>query len=207
MKLTVVILSVALTLLFLTTALFIDLWQAALKPTDSPVTEVTYEITFVPSAPDYGLGWPIHLDDWPEGQLTSPYGERDAIGGSSDTFHDGIDLYGVSHVGTWRARIVAVASGLVVEHWPAPDGYWRGHDILGGLVIVEHDDGISKGVYGHLHETLVREGDRVTQGQVIGRQGRTGRAESDHLHFELWIDDEQVNALKYIGVPRQGGDR
>ena len=136
-------------------------------------------------------GWPIHPEDYIA--LSSPFGKRslDETGGYGDDFHNGVDMYG-----TWHSRIVCVADGKVVGHWPAPNGYYRGHPVLGGLLVVQHDGAVS--TYAHLSKTYVHEGEIVRRGQVIGRQGKTGKTASPHLHFELRIEGELVNPLQYL---------
>ncbi len=140
------------------------------------------------------LAWPIHHDDYVA--LSSPFGERDIseTGGYGDGFHDGVDMYG-----TYSARITCVDDGEVLEHWPAPNGHYKGHPVLGGLLVVQHDGFISR--YAHLSKTYVQQGDRVGKGQVIGRQGETGRTASQHLHFEIEIDGVRVNPLQYLAEP------
>jgi murein DD-endopeptidase MepM/ murein hydrolase activator NlpD len=54
----------------------------------------------------------------------------------------------------------------------------------GTAVVVEHANG-TKTRYAHLSVSLVRQGDVVEAGQVIGRAGSSGRATGPHLHFEL----------------------
>jgi murein DD-endopeptidase MepM/ murein hydrolase activator NlpD len=145
--------------------------------------------------------WPIAEADYIG--LSSPYGERDpkSIGGYGDEFHDGVDMYG-----TWKARIYAIDKGKVVDHWIPPNEYYRGHKVLGGTIIIQHPNGV-KSVYGHLSETFVHERDRVKAGDLIGRQGNTGtwkgREYPAHLHFELYINKEQVNPLKYFREPKR----
>ena len=157
--------------------------------------------------------FPIHIDDFvwdgKRGQLTSPYGERnpDEIGGLGDWYHDGLDLWGVSNVGTWHARIVAVSDGVVINHW-------LNHPFYGKMIEILHDDGyVSR--YAHLSTSYVHEKQlilnewlpwRVKQGEVIGRQGNTGLSKGrfvykEHLHFELRINGKSVNPLRYIDVP------
>jgi murein DD-endopeptidase MepM/ murein hydrolase activator NlpD len=78
--------------------------------------------------------------------------------------------------------VVAALSGRVVSSGDA-GGY--------GLAIeVEHDNPRRNTLYGHLSELYVREGDRVRQGEVIGRVGSTGRSTGPHLHFELRMPQE-----------------
>lgn len=68
----------------------------------------------------------------------------------------------------------------------------RHPDYYGNLVIIEHDTRPPEGrtfstLYGHLEDVAVRLGERVTQGQQIGRVGATGVAFGPHLHFEVRV--------------------
>lgn len=121
--------------------------------------------------------------------ISSGSGYRnDPMGGRENSqLHKGIDL-----VGPNRAPVKAAASGIVAEHWPAPNGYYSGHPIYGGLIVIDHQNGTFT-LYAHLSRTYVGEGDRVEAGQVIGRQGNTGITTGEHLHFEVI-----VNPLLYI---------
>jgi murein DD-endopeptidase MepM/ murein hydrolase activator NlpD len=121
------------------------------------------------------------LDEY---RITSRFGYRtDPMGGNSESqLHKGIDLVGPHH-----APVKAAADGVVVEHWPAPNGYYKGHPVYGGLVVIDHLDGTHT-LYAHLSRTYVAEGDRVLAGRVIGRQGNSGKSTGEHLHFEIVID-------------------
>lgn len=121
--------------------------------------------------------------------ISSGSGYRRRPMGGKDEFqlHKGIDM-----VGPHRAPIMAAASGVVVEHWPAPNGYYKGHPIYGGLIVIDHLNGTYT-LYAHMSSTYVGEGDQVEAGQVIGRQGNTGITTGEHLHFEVII-----NPLIYI---------
>ncbi len=140
--------------------------------------------------------FPIHPDDFLF--YSSPFGVRVSPILGITMHHNGLDIGA-----TWRAQIVAVADGIITEHWPAPDGYFKGHRVYGGMVKIEHNDG-SASVYAHMSWTnrdFVRQGKRVRAGQVIGRIGDTGMADGNHLHFELHINGEPVNPLLYIQNP------
>ncbi|MFM7267091.1 MAG: M23 family metallopeptidase, partial [Cyanobium sp.] len=78
--------------------------------------------------------------------------------------------------------VVAALTGRVVSSGDA-GGY--------GLAIeLEHDNPRRRTLYGHLSELYVKEGDRVRQGEVIGRVGSTGRSTGPHLHFEVRMPQE-----------------
>jgi len=78
--------------------------------------------------------------------------------------------------------VVAALSGRVVSSGLA-GGY--------GLAIeIEHDNPRRRTLYGHLSELYVKAGERVRQGEVIGRVGSTGLSTGPHLHFELRLPGE-----------------
>lgn len=120
---------------------------------------------------------------WPvRGRITSPYGMR-VISGRKD-FHAGIDIGGPT--GT---NIVAAESGRV-----SYAGYMRG---FGNVIILSHDGGYST-VYGHNSVNLVKKGQYVNKGSIIGKVGRTGNATGSHLHFEIRSGGKPVNPLSYL---------
>jgi murein DD-endopeptidase MepM/ murein hydrolase activator NlpD len=91
--------------------------------------------------------------------------------------HTGVDL--AAPTGT---PVVAVLGGRVVSSGGA-GGY--------GLVVeVEHENPRRRTLYAHLSELYVKSGDRVRQGEVIGRVGSTGLSTGPHLHFELRLPSD-----------------
>ena len=117
--------------------------------------------------------------------ITSPYGVRR----SSRRSHKGIDIRA-----PLGSPIMAFRSGVVVcaEY----------HGSYGNMVEIQQDDGILSR-YAHMSQILVRKGDRVTPGLMIGRVGSTGRSTGPHLHFELLIDNRQMNPMAYLPTPKQ----
>lgn len=103
------------------------------------------------------------------------------MGGGEEALHRGVDL-----VGPAGCAILAAAPGVVVEHWPTPGGKWQGHPVFGGYIVLDHGGGIFT-CYGHMSRTFVHTGQRVTAGEIIGRQGATGQATGAHLHWELVV--------------------
>ena len=104
---------------------------------------------------------------WPaRGILTSGYGWR------WGRMHRGIDIG--APTGT---PIVAAAPGIVTyADW---DGSGYGY-----LVEIKHPNG-SLTLYAHNSEILVKEGQKVSQGELIAKMGSTGRSTGPHLHFEI----------------------
>jgi len=145
--------------------------------------------------------FPIAEDDYL--MKTSPHGTRLSPILEIEKTHYGLDITAV-----WRAEIVAVADGVIIDHYPPP-GYvdengtvYRGHDIYGGYVEILQDDGkVSK--YGHMHSTRAKIGRRVKAGTPIGRQGNTGLSTGDHLHFGLFVGGKSVNPLHYLPEVRR----
>lgn len=122
--------------------------------------------------------------------VSSHYGYRSAsISGWS--YHGGIDIvlgYGSSS----GIPVVAAASGTVVT---ANSG-WRGY---GHTVVIDHGNGI-RTRYAHMYpgSITVRVGQKVYQGQQIGRIGSTGNSTGPHLHFEMLVGGRKVNPYPYI---------
>ena len=117
--------------------------------------------------------------------ITSPYGVRR----SSRRSHKGIDIRA-----PLGSPIMAFRSGMVrcAEY----------HSSYGYMVEIQQDDGIVAR-YAHMSQMLVREGDRVEPGLMIGRVGSTGRSTGPHLHFELIHDNRQMNPMAYLPTPKQ----
>ena len=70
-------------------------------------------------------------------------------------------------------------------------------DIRGNYILINHGQGVFSG-YAHLSEMTVERGDNVTQGQVIGSSGNTGRSNGPHLHWELSVNGEWVDGVLFL---------
>ncbi len=117
--------------------------------------------------------------------FTSGFGVRSDPFRGGAAMHPGIDLSGPH--GT---PIYATAEGTVLRAGWNSGGY-------GNLVEVDHGRGITTR-FGHLSAILVRPGDRITRGQLIGRMGSTGRSTGNHLHYEVRIDGRAVNPIPFM---------
>ena len=72
----------------------------------------------------------------------------------------------------------------------------------GNLVVVRHANGLET-IYSHNCKNLVRSGDVVKAGQPIGLTGRTGRATTEHVHFETRINGKHFNPAILIDFEKQ----
>ena len=63
--------------------------------------------------------------------------------------------------------------------------------------MIDHGWGVYTG-YLHQSEIMVKVGDHVEAGQVIGLVGGTGRVTGPHLHWEVWVGGVQVDPLEWL---------
>lgn len=138
--------------------------------------------------------FPIAREDFI--RFTSPFGYREDPFLGIASYHRGVDIATI-----WRAQVVSVADGVVVEHYPPPgarqgDIVFQGHRVYGGMIRIDHGD--FETLYAHLSETAVRTGQTVSAGQFIGRVGNTGQSRGQHLHLEMFIDGNNINPLLYL---------
>ncbi len=120
--------------------------------------------------------WPVN------GLITSQFGMR-TLGGRRD-YHTGIDIDGNT-----STSIRAAESGKV-----SFSGYINGY---GNIIIIDHAGGYST-VYAHNSSNLVKEGQNINKGDLIGKVGATGNATGSHLHFEIRENGKPINPLSYL---------
>jgi murein DD-endopeptidase MepM/ murein hydrolase activator NlpD len=117
---------------------------------------------------------------WPvAGRVTSRFGLR------RNHHHDGIDISAPR--GT---PVYAAASGRVIHADASLSGY-------GKMVILKHGDRYST-VYAHNDRLFVEVGQFVERGERIAEVGKTGRASSPHLHFEIRYDGRPRDPLGHL---------
>jgi murein DD-endopeptidase MepM/ murein hydrolase activator NlpD len=118
--------------------------------------------------------------------IKSWYGTRRSYNGSDYTyFHTGLD-FGVC---ANNLNIYAAAPGVVV--------FTGSLTVRGNSAVIDHGWGVYTG-YWHQSEILVKEGDHVTAGQIIGQIGKTGRVTGPHLHWDVWVNGVQVNPMYWL---------
>ena len=138
-------------------------------------------------------------------EISSTFGKRtDPVYGTEDSNHYGIDIKGVEGV----TPVIAAANGVVVTSAEGETGTCVNGDIecggrFGNYIVIQHTDG-NYTVYAHMatNSVIVKEGDTVKQGQVIGYVGSTGKSTGSHLHFEVRVSGNDKNSahdpLNYI---------
>ncbi|MBX3081808.1 MAG: M23 family metallopeptidase [Anaerolineae bacterium] len=117
--------------------------------------------------------------------VTSQYGTRRSYNGGPYNFvHSGVDFAAAPN-----APIYAAAAGVVVLAEPLT--------VRGNAVIIDHGWGVYTG-YWHQVSLIVKVGDRVEAGQIIGYVGNTGRVTGYHLHWELFVHGVSVDPLQWV---------
>ena len=130
--------------------------------------------------------WAATPSIWPvKGPVSSKFGPRISPFTGKRAFHEGLDISGP------RGKTVrAPAKGKVVA---------AAYDTkMGNFIRINHRHGIET-TYGHLSKMLVRDGQEVKRGDVLGLIGSTGRySTGPHLHYQIAVNDKVVDPLQYI---------
>lgn len=124
----------------------------------------------------------VRPSHWP---LDDPgYITRGQVVGGSDDNHPGLDV-----AVTIGSLVRATAEGSVAETGEDPE--------YGTFVLLQHADEYQS-MYGHLSRSLVRAGQHVAAGEVIGLSGNTGNSSAPHLHFEIRHHGQVVDPLTLV---------
>jgi len=119
-----------------------------------------------------------------KGYLSSAYGWRNDPFTGQRSFHPGIDI--ATQTGN---PVVATAEGIVIAVKTEKMG--------GKTIKISHRFGYQT-VYCHLSKFLVKSGQRIKRGDVIGLVGRTGKAVGPHVHYEVVLNNKSVNPYYYL---------
>ena len=125
-----------------------------------------------------------------KGNIAGAFGRMRMINGQPRNPHNGEDI--AAEAGT---PVVASNDGVVqltVEHYFSGKGVYLDHGL--GLY----------SMYFHLSEIVVREGERVSRGQVIGRVGASGRVTGPHLHWGIRLNGARVDPYALVRLPLDG---
>ena len=133
-------------------------------------------ILFANSTPSI---WPV------KGHITSTYGRRQDPFTGDGVFHRGVDISAPR-----GSPVRATADGFVsMTGWDAG---------LGKTIKIFHGNNGFATTYGHLQEYLVRPGQAVQRGELIGLVGSTGRTTGAHLHYEVKSKGLTINPYRYL---------
>jgi murein DD-endopeptidase MepM/ murein hydrolase activator NlpD len=137
--------------------------------------EMEQHLAYLAALPSH---WPVR------GPVSSPFGYRDSPFGRREEFHDGIDI-----AAAYGAEVQAAGNGRVVFAGWMP--------IYGRTIVIDHGYGLTS-MYGHNSELLVKIGEQVARSQPIARVGSSGRSTGPHLHFQVKLNDQLQDPLKYL---------
>lgn len=116
--------------------------------------------------------------------VTSRFGNRYHPIYKEYRMHNGIDIGA-----KYGASVLAADGGVVIISTYSSS--------YGNYIVISHGNGMTT-LYAHLSVKSVKEGAKVTQGQVIGKIGSTGASTGAHLHFEVAVNGERKNPLSYF---------
>lgn len=122
-----------------------------------------------------------------KGYVTSGFGSYRLYNGKSLGNHRGLDIGG-NPIGT---KIKAANSGVVA--------FTKFLPTIGSTIVLDHGQGVYT-IYMHMSKTLVKAGETVSKGDVIGLVGNTGLSNGAHLHWGLSIHGVRVNPLDGMKV-------
>lgn len=134
----------------------------------------------IPAGQDVPLGEPVTGRP----PITSPFGRRTHPVTGNQQNHSGVDL-GVPR-GT---NVFSPANGKVVSVWT--------DSTCGNGIKISHSRGYET-VYCHLDKQIVRSGERVQAGCLIGKSGNTGRSTGPHLHYAIKKDGTYIDPEKLM---------
>jgi len=123
---------------------------------------------------------------WPSegGWLSSRYGMRADPFTGERAAHRGVDI-----ANRFGAPVLSTSRGVVTFAGKMKD--------FGYMVDVEHGYGF-KTRYGHLSSLAVKVGDEVSDSQLVGRVGSSGRSTGPHLHYEVHRNGKSLNPATFL---------
>lgn len=129
---------------------------------------------------------------WPAmGRISGRFGSQRIYNGTPGAYHSGLDIA----TGASGTPFVAPADGVVILAAGKP------FTLEGNLLMIDHGMGLNS-AFLHCSQLMVKVGDRVRQGQIIGRIGATGRATGPHLHWSIKWQDARLDPLLFLPATR-----
>ncbi len=156
-----------------------------LKSTIEPMNEIS---TVLLSQKELLIDIPTR---WPlkgvRGRITNNFGPSIHPFTGQWYLHKGIDIaYG------YNIPIISTARGKVVDVNYEPMGF-------GWFVLIRHKYGFYT-KYAHLDKVIVKKGQEVHQGQIVGTMGSSGLSTGPHLHYEVRIGAQVVDPGKFLSI-------
>ncbi|HTK87464.1 MAG TPA: M23 family metallopeptidase [Nitrospiraceae bacterium] len=129
--------------------------------------------------------WDATPSIWPvKGWITSGFGKRVSPFTGQMSVHEGVDIGA-----PFNTPVQSPAAGRVVVTGFDPR--------MGNLVAIDHGYGMET-QYGHMAKVLVKSGQKVRRGDVIGLVGSTGLSTGPHLHYHIKSNSHPVDPQRYI---------
>ena len=124
--------------------------------------------------------YPISRDN---SKFSSGFGYRVDPFTKKKKLHEGHDFSA-----KYGTDVICTADGVVKSS--------RRYGSFGNFIEVTHGNGFIT-AYGHLSKRLVKKGDKVERGQVIGRVGSTGKSTAPHLHYEIRHNKKHIDPTEF----------
>ncbi len=132
--------------------------------------------------------WPVKNN---LGHITMYFGQNENPFSTGQWYlHTGIDI-STNRVGD---PILATADGKVIDVHYDPS--------LGNSITIQHSHGFTTR-YGHLRGFAVKKGQKVSQGDLIGWLGNTGRTTGPHLHYEVYLGTSLIDPLRFLSIRKE----
>ena len=154
-----------------------ELWKELIGSVSATGDVLVTNSTYVPTDIFF---WPLQEN----GYISSPFGYRSDPFTGEQKLHGGTDI----SADTGDPVLAAAEGDVIMAEWDDSYGYF---------VKIRHNDMFST-LYAHCSALHVTAGQHVTTGQVIADVGETGAATGPHLHFEVRIYEERVDAMQYF---------
>ncbi len=116
--------------------------------------------------------------------MTSRFGRRIDPFLGRPALHTGIDFKAATG---YPVRCTAAGKVIAAEY---AGGY-------GNMVEIDHGNGVTTR-YGHMSRILVKPGQRLDKGDIVGKSGSTGRSTGPHVHYEVRVDGRAIDPMRYI---------
>lgn len=121
-----------------------------------------------------------------DGDITSRFGKRKDPVNNKTAHHTGVDIRGKK-----GDKVYATADGTVKKSFR--------NGGFGNYIQIDHGNGYTTS-YAHLQARLVKSGEKVRRGQLIGLIGSTGRSTGPHLHYEITLDEKPINPYNFMKI-------